>query len=82
MVSGIEPKTHGMRNREQFTELAIHGVIKMVQDDLDPLLKVSLKQGFPILVGTINRQRFHFLLDNVRIRANGFKDELCRRYIH
>jgi hypothetical protein len=50
MVSGIEPKTHGIGKREQFTELAIRGVIKIVPDDLDPLLKVSLQEGLPILV--------------------------------
>jgi hypothetical protein len=77
MVSGVEPKIHGMGKREQFTELAIHGVIKIVQDDLDPILKISLQEGPPILVGTINRQRFHFLLSNVPNRANGFKDKVC-----
>jgi hypothetical protein len=77
MVSDIEPKIHGMRKREQFTELAIRGVIKVVQDDLNPLLKVSLQEGFPIIFGTINRQWFHFLLSNVPIHANGFKDKCC-----
>jgi hypothetical protein len=77
MVSGIEPETHGMGKREQFTELAIRRVIKTVQGHLDPVLKVSLQEGLPILVGTINRQRFHFLLRNVPIRAIGFKDKVC-----
>jgi hypothetical protein len=63
-----------MGKREQFTELAIRGVIKIVQDHLDPVLKVSLEEGLPILVGTINRQRFHLLLNDVPIRANGFKN--------
>jgi len=76
MVSGIQPKTHGMGKRQQFTERAIHDVIKSVQGHLDPVLKVSLNKGFPILVGTINRQRFHFSLGNVPIHANGFKDKV------
>jgi hypothetical protein len=77
MVSDIKPETHGMGKREQFTELAIRRVIKTVQGHLDPLLKVSFQEGLPILVGTINRQRSHFLPGNVPIRANGFKDKVC-----
>src|ERR1019366_6260098 len=76
MVSDIEPKIHGMGKREQFTELAIRSVIKIIQDDLDPLLEVSLQESLPILVGTINRQSFHFLPSNVPICANGFKDKV------
>jgi hypothetical protein len=76
MVSGIKPKMHGIGKCEQFTELAIRGVINIVQGHLDPLLKVSLQERLPILVETINRQRFHFLLGNVPIPANGFKDRV------
>jgi hypothetical protein len=50
MVSGIEPKTHGMGKCEQFTELTVHFVIKIAQNHLDPFLKVSLQEGPPILV--------------------------------
>src|ERR1022692_2316023 len=77
MVSGIEPKTHKMGKCEQFTELTVHFVIKIAQSHLDPLLEVSLEEGLPILVGTINRQWSHFLPSNVPIRANGFKDRFC-----
>jgi len=77
MVSGIEPKTHGMGKRDQFTELTVHFVIKIAQNHLDPFLQVSLQEGLPIRVGTINRQWFHFLPGNVPIRANGFKDKVC-----
>ena len=77
MVSCIEPKTHGMRERKQFTELAIHVVVKIAQSHLDPFLKVSLQKGPPILVQTIDRYRFHFLPSNVPIHANGFKDKFC-----
>src|ERR1017187_7323901 len=77
MVSGIEPKTHRMGKREQFTELTVHFVIKIAQNHLDPFLKVSLQEGPPILVQTINRHRLHFLLRNVPTRPNGFKDKVC-----
>jgi hypothetical protein len=77
MVSGIEPKIHRMGKREQFTELTVHFVIKIAQDDLDPLLEVSLEEGPPILFQTINRQRLHFLLRNVQTRPNDFKDKVC-----
>src|ERR1035441_2297044 len=77
MVSCIEPKTHGMRECKQFTELAIHVVVKIAQSHLDPFLKVSLQEGLPILVQTIDRYRFHFLTSNVPSRANGFKDKFC-----
>ena len=76
MVSGIEPKTHRMGKREQFTQLTVHFVIKIAQNHLDPLLKVSLQERFPILVRTINRQGFHFLPNNIPVRANGFKDKV------
>jgi hypothetical protein len=77
MVSVIEPKTHGMGKCEQFTELTVHFVIKIAQNHLDPFLKVSLQEGPPILVQTINRQRLHFLHSNVPSRANDFKDKVC-----
>jgi len=76
MVSGIEPKTHRMGKREQFTELTVHFVIKIAQSHLDPLLEVSLKEGLPIRVGTINGQWSHFLPSNVPIHPNGFKDKV------
>jgi hypothetical protein len=50
MVSGVEPETHGMGKCEQFTELAIYGEIEIVEDYLDPVFRVSLNKGFPILV--------------------------------
>jgi hypothetical protein len=61
MVSDIEPKTHGMGDRKQFTELAIHIIVEIAQSHLDLFLKVSLQQGPPILVQAIDRQRLHIL---------------------
>jgi hypothetical protein len=47
MVLDIKPKTPRKQKHEQFTEQAIHGVIKVVQDHPDPLLKVSLREALP-----------------------------------
>jgi hypothetical protein len=59
MVPGVESEIHGVGQREHLAMMAIRRVVKILQRHLDPVLKIFLQKGFPVLAGAINYQWSH-----------------------
>ena len=65
-----------MRKGEEFAKLSISCVIKIVQCNFYPILKVSLQQRLPVFINAVNSQRFHFL-GPFRSNAIGYIQHRC-----